>query len=329
MRLILGAGLALAVAAGCNPPPTDPGPSEAVKTGRERTVKQPNTPDSWLTLGQAYLDDDMYNDAYIVFKRAWAIDPKNPQALRGMAQSSLQLNSPEAALVWVQQALALDPRDGAALGLRGQIKLAQGDLAGAYADLMAASKLGPLALNDSMALTMVYMRQGHADQAVTEAEQTVRRFPTEAQAHHNYAMLLDKLGRGRDAEDEYRLAIKCDPKLLTDKLLLAEVLVRGNRELDDARTLALEVATKAEGDGTAAGVAARALYLKGDKQHSLQELTQVQRAHQGNTLIIYWIWDEAKALGDVDLENAAAQTLERIMQASARARQAAKAPAKP
>ena len=320
--LILSLGLALTIA-GCSPPPVEEdAPSPAVTAGRERTAKQPNTPDSWLALGQAYMDAEMYNDAYIVYKRAWALDHHNAEALRGMALASLELSSPEAAMVWVQQALALDPQDNIALGLRGQIKLAQGDADGAYADLMAASKIAPLNLYDSLALTNVYMAQGHTDQAVAEAELTVKRFPTDAKAHHNCAVLFDRLGRGRDAEDEYRLAIKCDPKLLQDKLLLAEVLLRGNRSLDEARTLALEVASKLPGDGTPAAVAARALFLKGDKEHSLKELMDVHSRERNNALILYWIYDEAKATNNLELEQAAARDLEQIMAARAQAQKA-------
>ena len=314
-RVILGAALVLLLGGGCKQPESDVprAVADEITAARDRADQQPNSPDAWVALGQTYLEAEMYNDAYIAFKQGWALDQKQPEALHGLAEASLQLHNPQAARTWVNKALALNPRDGDALGMRGEVKLAEEDVAGARSDLMAASRLGPLRLTSSLALTAVYMRQGHKDLALAQAEKTSHRFPLEATAHHNYAVLLDQLGRGKEAEDEYRLTLKCDPRALRDKLLLAQVLVRSSRNLDEARKLALEVAAKAPGNGTPAAVAARALYLKGQREQSLKELLEVQSQYRTNPLVLFWIYDEAKATGNTEVEKAAADILQRLL----------------
>jgi tetratricopeptide (TPR) repeat protein len=314
VRAILGTGLVLMLGGCQQPESTLPvAVNEEVSAAQARADKQPNSPDAWVVLGEAYLKAEMYNDAYIAFKQGWALDQKKPEALRGLAAASLQLHNPQAAGTWAVRALALNPRDSEALGLRGEAKLAKGDVTGAYADLKAAAQLAPLALSSSLALTAVHMKQGHRDLALEQAQRTSYRFPTEARAHHNYGALLDQLGRGKEAEEEYRLALECDPRDLQDKLLLAQLLVRSSRNLDEARKLALEVATKAPSDGTPAGVAARALYLKGQREQSLKELLEVQSKYRTNVLVLSWIYDEAKATGNPEVASAAAGILQRLL----------------
>ena len=309
--------LALLGTAGCKKLASKEETSAAVTAARARISAQPNTPDAWVALGQAYAQDSLHNDAYIAFKKAWSMNPKNAEALRGLAECSLSLGDPSAGMTWVKQALALDSRDAAAVGLRGRLKFSQGDVAGAMADMTYARKLGPLSLKDSLTLTNLYLAQKNPSQAVAQAEDTVRRFPTEGQAHHNYAVLLDNQKRWNDAEDEYRLAFKCDPKgNLKDKLYLAELLVRQKQKLDEARTLALEVATKEPLEGVPAAVASRALYLKGDRQTGYKELLGVQRQFTSTPMILYWIYEESKELGDKPVEQAVTQALGQMISAS-------------
>lgn len=290
-------GLALVVTAGCRSPMNEVAVGPVAKA-RQRVRQQPNTHDSWLALGQAYLNEENYNDAHIAFKRAWSMDQKSAPALRGLAECALALGDPQTGLNWVKQALALDSQDATAIGLRGRLKFSQGDLAGAYQDLMYARKLASLALKDSLTLTNVHLAQKKPEEALAQAEETVRRFPLEAHAHHNYGVLLDTLDRPREAEDEYRLAIKCDPDLHRDKLLLAQLLVRRRQKLDEARALALEVATKEPMEGVPAAVAARALYLQGDKHAGYKELIGVQKQFRYTPIVLLWIYEAAQELGD-------------------------------
>lgn len=316
---MLGAGTVL-VLGGCSPrePELARDLPEEVVAAQERADKQPNSPDAWNALGESYAEAEMYNDAYMAFKQAWVLNQKSLDALHGLARSSLQLHNPQKAHQWVRKALALNPRDGEALGMRGEVRLAEGNVEGAHADLTAASRLGPLTLNSSLALTGVYMQQGRRDQALKQAAETTRRFPLKAAAHHNYAALLDQLGRGREAEEEYRLALECNPGALRDKLLLAQLLVRSSRKLDEARKLALEVAAKAPGDGTPAAVAARALYLKGQREQSLKELLGIQAEHPTNMQVLIWIYEEAKATHNTEVAAAAASVIQRVLSRKAR-----------
>ena len=305
--------LALFCMVGCKPGPEKYRVSPGLQAARLRVTTQPHTPDAWVSLGQAYTTDGLYNDAYIAYKKAWGMDQKNAEALRGLAEASLSLGNPQTGMGWVKQALALDSTDAASIGLRGRLKFAQGDVPGAMADITYAGKLGPLALKDSLALTNLYLAQRNPSQGLAEAADTVRRFPLEGQAHHNYAVLLDNQKRWNDAEDEYRLAFKCDPKgNLKDKLYLAQLLVRQKQKLDEARTLALEVATQEPMNGVPAAVASRALYLKGDKQSGYKELLNVQREFSNNVMILYWIYEESKELGDKPVEEAVGQVLSNL-----------------
>jgi len=287
--------------------------SSSLSGSRMQTEQQPNMPETWIALGDAYAEKKMYNDAFIAYKRAVELESQNFEALLGLAESCFQLQDPETGLEWVTQALGLRPEEPAALGLRGRLYLISGKLDQALPDLENAVNQDPSLLETRLALIAAYRTKGRNRQALNQAAKTVKHFPTSARAHSSYAALLEVAKELDRAEEEYRLAIKHDPGLLRAKFGLASLLVRRKKDLEEARRLSLEVDAEGPGDGTARGLAAWSYYLQGKERDALRELIQVHQQHRENLTVLLWINQVASDMGERDVARAAAANIRAIL----------------
>jgi cytochrome c-type biogenesis protein CcmH/NrfG len=276
---------------------------------RLRTEHQPNTPDAWVALGKAYFAQKRYNDAFITYRRAIELDAKSFEALYGLGECCYFLSDPQSGMEWAVKALARRPNSPAALGLRGRLKLAQSDVAGALPDMEKAVAQDPAQLETRLALVTVYRMQKRSDLALGQAVKMVQQYPQEGRAHYVCGSLLEEKGETAAAEAEYRGALKCDGKLVRAKYALAHLLVRESHGLDEASRLAAEVAAEAEGDGTPAGLAAWALFRSGKQDEGLQALGRAYDQHKDNLQILVWINQAATQMGKVELANASAEAI--------------------
>lgn len=287
--------------------------SVSLSESRVRTEQQPHMPQVWVSLGEAYAQEKMYNDAYIAYKQAIELDDQNFQALLGLAESCFQLQDPETGLEWVAKALELQPEAPAALGLRGRLYLISGKLDQALPDLEKAVNHDPSRLEERLGLIAAYRAKGQNRQALIQAAKTVKQFPTSARAHSANAALLEVAKALDHAEQEYHLAIKYDPALLRAKFGLASLLVHRKKDLTEARKLALEVDAEGPGDGTARGLAAWSYYLEGKERDALRELIQVHQQHPENLTVLLWINQAAGEMGERDVARAAAYNIRAIL----------------
>jgi tetratricopeptide (TPR) repeat protein len=60
-----------------------------------------------------------------------------------------------------------------------------------------------------------YLRLGYMDRALTELEQALQESPTSVPTRLNYALALQKLGRGQQAVAEYQRVLQVDPRNIT------------------------------------------------------------------------------------------------------------------
>jgi cytochrome c-type biogenesis protein CcmH/NrfG len=275
-----------------------------------RVRQQPNTPDAWVSLGKAYLKAQRYNDAFIAYRGALRIDEHSFEALCGLGEASVRLGDAQGALQWAGRALERKPDDPKALGLRGRARLAMGQTDQALPDLERAASLDPSDLETRLALVSAYRTAQQPDRALNQAAKVAAQFPEEARAHYVYAALLDAGGRLPEAEQEYRQALRLDGSMTGAKFALALALIHQNKHLDEARRLAAEVDAAQPGDGTAAGLAAWALFASGKQEQGLRELAMVYKKHPGNVQVVVWIKSAALKAGNTDLAEAASKTLQ-------------------
>ena len=312
-RYLALAGVLLALAAiylpagGCRKPSSGSGGVEAALA---QTRHQPQAPDAWVALGQAYLDAKLYNDSFLAFRQATRYDQKNFEALRGLGEASLQLGDAQGAMDWCGRALALKPNDPAALGLRGRARLAMNQLDQALPDLERAANLDSSLVEVRLALLSVYHAQHQDDLALNQAAKLTAQFPSEPRARFAYGALLERQDRLGEAEKQYRETLRLDPDQRTAKLALALALVHQHKQLDEARRLAAEVDAADPENGTAAGLAAWALFLSGKQNEGLRELAQVYKRHPNNIQVVLWIKEAALQAGQTELAEAAGKALQ-------------------
>jgi len=306
VSLVLGVLTATWSVVGCGKRVVSPD----LEAAQARVRRQPSTPDAWVSLGEAYLKAHRHNDAFIAYRRALRIDEHSFDALCGLGEASLRLGDAYGALEWAERALQRKPNDPGALGLRGRARLAMGRINQGLPDLERAAGLDHSLLETRLALVSAYHASRQSDRALSQAAKLATQFPEEARAHYLYAALLEAKGRLPEAEREYREAVRLDGKLNSAKFALALALIHQNKRLDEARRLAIEVDAVEPGDGTAAGLAAWALFLSGKQEEGLRELALVHRKHPGNRQVVVWIKSGALQAGNTELAEAAAKTLQ-------------------
>jgi tetratricopeptide (TPR) repeat protein len=287
--------------------------AQAISAARARVDRDPTAP-AWVALGQAYLQaqNKHNNDAFIAFRQALRLDSHNAEAMGGLAEAELRLGDAQDALVWANRTLAVTADDPAAIGVRGRARLAEGDAPEALPDLERALDLDPSLLEARLALITAYLELHKTDQAQAEAVQTVARFPEEARGHYAYAAILDARSRWPEAEQQYRAGLRLDPTNATMKMLLAALLFNQHKDYDEVQRLATQVDAVAPGDGSAAGLAAQALYLSGKQDAGMRALYKANAAHPRNLQILRWIKAGADETGRPEISDAAAKDIARL-----------------
>lgn len=98
----------------------------------------PDDPELYLTRGNLYAKHEAWVHAEANYLRAAEIAPRHPGLARSRGALALSTREFNAALIFLNEALDLDPRDLDALILRVGARVALGDRSGGLADLEAA-----------------------------------------------------------------------------------------------------------------------------------------------------------------------------------------------
>ena len=264
-------------------------------------TQEPSSLADWLAVAAGHEQAKRYNDAFIAYKQALALNAQSYEALYGLAESCWRLADPESGLEWIRQALELKPGDAQAQGLRGRLRMSSGRLAEGISDMEQALARDADQVDTQLALVQAYEFRKQPAQALARAAAAVQRFPRHAEAHHLYGRLLSQDRQLPEAEQHFREALKLDPAMAIAKLSLAALLVDQHKDLEGARRLAQEAAAKGDDLGTAAGVAAWALFLQGSKKEALSELTKVATDHPRNLAVLVMLKRAAVELDESDL----------------------------
>lgn len=100
----------------------------------------PNNFHNCFVKGMIYSAQDKIIDAVFEFARAVEIDPKVPETYYELAKLSSKLNKNEEAILQLDKALEKNPYYIQALELRGNLKIASGDIVGGKKDLDSVSE---------------------------------------------------------------------------------------------------------------------------------------------------------------------------------------------
>ncbi|MDD4628149.1 MAG: tetratricopeptide repeat protein [Candidatus Peribacteraceae bacterium] len=134
---------------------------ETLKQG----LKYGDDPRLHLTAGMIYARSGQIPEAEEQFRKAFSMDPTNPEPLFSLGSVEEQTQRPDDALAHYQRALALDPSYvAAALGI-GRIKILKNDFAGAEREFRTVLAWNWNTADAHIGLARALVKQGKADEA--------------------------------------------------------------------------------------------------------------------------------------------------------------------
>ena len=239
-----------------------------------------NSPLSALVAaGQQYLQKEEPNDAFIVFKRAVALDGKSYDAQLGLAKACAELGEATLGLSAAKAAAELKPKEAAPVLAAARICAASWRLDEAEENYGKAVKLDPAQVEAWRDLGRVRLKRaavsgGPVDQAIAALEKARDLGDKDAEGHALLAEAYVRVSRIEDAVEEYSRAVALDPARADYPRNLAWLLIMQGKALGQARELALKSDGLERGDGDALVAAAVALLRQGQVDEALKELQE-------------------------------------------------------
>ena len=123
----------------------------------------------------------------------------------------LAMGDAAGAVVELQRAVSLQPREIAARIQLGAAQFTAGNEAAALATLREATRLDPQSAPAAYQLALTLESAGHSDQALPLFEQVRKARPNDPELLTNYGLALVELGRAKDAVTVYQQAALLDP----------------------------------------------------------------------------------------------------------------------
>lgn len=177
---------------------------------KEAAKLEPDSPETWLALGQRAFKQRDYESAQKDFAKS-AEDPKLPEAKLGEALSLDKLGEDASAVPLLQQYLASEPNDLQARFDLAAMEMRLGQNARALASLESIQKQSPgfRGVNRALGETYALMHQfGAAEKYFRLA---IGASPGSAELHRELAQTLMQQKQYSAAEAEYRTALKLNP----------------------------------------------------------------------------------------------------------------------
>ena len=182
--------------------------------GREVLAKayadDPSPKHAYL-LGQAELLGGNTGEAYKLFSRVLAARTDNPNLLRDMAGSLVQLRAFPEATEALTQALALTGPEAVTFADLGRVREQAGDLAGAAESYRAAIAADPDLDRGYLDLGFLEQSQGRITEAAAAFEAGALRIPGSFNLRFNLALALAELGQTERARAEIDAALTINP----------------------------------------------------------------------------------------------------------------------
>ena len=283
-------------------------------TALERAAKeQPENIEAQLALAEAYYDDGKYNDAYIAFRNAVRINSDNFAAIMGLASTNQKLKNTAEGLDWIRRARRLDPKNVEAAELEGRLLLMAGQPDRAIKALKEA-----IAIDDTYApawlnLSAAYSMTMQNDEAIAAAKKAGELDAGLVASHFLLGRQHERMGHYQQAETAYRKVIELNNKNVHALIGLARVLVAQQKELDEARNLAMTAARLRSDNAEARILAAWASHLRGENEIAARELVDIANSNPQNPEVWHKLAFVLDELGDVLQAERARKNAERFV----------------
>ena len=188
-------------------------PKEAVKTYQSALAIDPNRAAAYYALGVAHFKLGDNANAVTKLKKASTLEPGNPLPELELARIYLKLGKPADALKAIDEALRIQPNLIEAGLLRGDILLAQGNIAPAEEAYTQLAERNPKIASPRLHLAMLYQQLGRREEAIASYRSAIAIDPKMAPAYNNLAgMLSEQKENWAEAEQLARMAVELTPQ---------------------------------------------------------------------------------------------------------------------
>lgn len=170
-------------------------------------ANQTPSPDLYTLLASLYMEQGMFKAGYATLDTALTVHPKNTKVLFEYGLLLEQEHRREAAIQWMTKILAIDPDHADALNYIGytwadlDINLEQ-----ALLYIQKAAKLKPKNGYIRDSLGWVYYRMGDFDKASKEIHEALKMEPDDPYIHEHQGDIYTKLGEDKKAKQAYKKA---------------------------------------------------------------------------------------------------------------------------
>jgi tetratricopeptide (TPR) repeat protein len=218
--------------------------SEAVGFGRAAVAVRPQSPHAWETLGSALRNCQSFHDAVAAYRRAVALRPDSAWYHHNFANALLLNKQRAEAEAEFRRAIELNPTDhNHRTNLAGVLADA-GRFGEAEAEIRRALEFRPTQEATVASLADLYFRQERWADAEAWFRKAIEgmlatdlgKFSPKgayseflSECHFNLGLTLAQMERLRDAEDQYRQAIKVNPNRADALVNMGAILLKTDR----------------------------------------------------------------------------------------------------
>ena len=193
--------------------------------------RAPLAPDASALLAEAWDKQNQPDRAFAILAKAIDAHPEQEQGYVALAAFAAAHQNNEYALKTLERGLAHHPRSAELLLQRGLLIALGGDREAAKQSFRAAGEANPQWSLPVLALGIVQLEAGHADQAVETFQTAIRIAPRESQGYYLCALAMSRSAEPNraDAIPMLRKALAISPKDARPRVLLGQLQISAGR----------------------------------------------------------------------------------------------------
>jgi len=193
---------------------------------------------SWKARGAMDLKAQAFASAYASFRRAAALDDRDPDMLRGVSDAAGGANRQAEERAWLEDLARTEPTNAAVRVELSRVRAAAGDFDGALAAASEAGRLAPDDPRPAEQLASVLADMNDAARLAPLADAMIARFPARDDSRYYRATAFLLRGRNDDAAQEAGRLLAGNPRHAKAQNLLGVACANAGRR--DCATAAFQ-----------------------------------------------------------------------------------------
>lgn len=174
-----------------------------------------------MLIGRTHELQRHYDEALVAYRQATELEPERAHAWRFTGARLLRWGDASAAEPWLARAVELDPTHAETWNALAIARAQQRDFAGAETTFRSGLERHPEHRGLWLGLAAVLVNATRATEALAVYDEVTKRWPEFGAAHVGRGLLLDTLGKRREAEAALARAVAVEPNNVSHKRRLA------------------------------------------------------------------------------------------------------------